>query len=114
MGRGNTRVKWLLRRYANCARGIGEGINRDPTDLNNLRANAIYSHRGTDKLLSLIDETRREGGWLIFYTHDVSDSPSEFGCTIGDFQTIAEAVNAAGIDVLTVDDVIRSLAPNES
>jgi peptidoglycan/xylan/chitin deacetylase (PgdA/CDA1 family) len=63
-------------------RGIYGGINAPMVDLNLLRANSLYG--GVDQLPeaeALLSESLRQKGWLIFYTHDVCQKPSPFGCT---------------------------------
>lgn len=66
---------------ASC-RSIYRGVNGPLLDLNLLRANSLYGD--TDRLPEverLVSENEERKGWLIFYTHDVRENPSEFGCT---------------------------------
>lgn len=107
MGRTNSRTKWCLGRHFESARGTNAGINVEATDLNALRANSIYSHNGIDSAYNLIDEVESNGGWLIFYTHDVRDDPSPFGCTEDDFERVLNRVAERKIRVRTVMDVVR-------
>ena len=96
--------------FASC-RSTEDGINAGKTDLNLLRANKIYTRLDNiDELLRLIDENQRHGGWLIFYTHDVRDEPSPYGCTPKDLETIVRAATASGSDVLTVRNAIGAIA----
>jgi len=63
-------------------RGIYSGLNGPMVDLNLLRANTLYGD--TDRfaeLQSLLSENERRRSWLIFYTHDVRQNPSPYGCT---------------------------------
>jgi peptidoglycan/xylan/chitin deacetylase (PgdA/CDA1 family) len=64
------------------SRGIWGGLNAKQVDLNLLRANSLYgSGEKKDQVRQLILENERQRGWLIFYSHDVSVTPSRFGCT---------------------------------
>lgn len=87
--------------YDTC-RTIEPGINCNTVDLGFLRANSIYSSRITDRLYQLIDNNVRRAGWLIFYTHDVSDQPSSVGCTPAYFRDILQAAIASGATIMTV------------
>jgi len=73
--------KALGEEMASC-RSIYRGVNGPILDLNLLRANSLYGD--TDRLAEverLVSENDERKGWLIFYTHDVRENPSEFGCT---------------------------------
>jgi peptidoglycan/xylan/chitin deacetylase (PgdA/CDA1 family) len=100
----------LSTRFAS-ARGTGRGINRGTADLADLLSNSLYS-QGFDYALSrrLIDDARAAGGWVTFYTHDVGEEPSPFGCTPEQL----DAVVAYAVDrstVLPVRDVLSRLHP---
>jgi hypothetical protein len=45
--------------------------------------------------------------WLIFYTHDVSEEPSKFGCTPGLFEYAVMTAVSVGVQILPVSDAIR-------
>lgn len=64
------------------ARGIWGGFNGPVLDLSLLRAYSLYGGREAfPRVRDLIVENARRGTWLIFYTHDVSSTPSQYGCT---------------------------------
>jgi peptidoglycan/xylan/chitin deacetylase (PgdA/CDA1 family) len=110
-GLTDLRVKRLLRGCYDSCRGIFPGINGSETDLNHLKANAIYSSRTLDRPLDLIEENLRVRGWLIFYTHDVRPEPSQAGVSVDDFEKLIQAVVASGMKVGTIRDGLRLLAP---
>ena len=58
------------------------------------------------------DATASEGGWLVFYTHDLSMRPSPFGCTPADLETLASRAVAAGVELLPVGEVVARLRPD--
>lgn len=95
-------------RFASC-RGTGRGLNRGAADLADLSATSLYSRDfDRERLCGLIDDAQAEAGWAIFYTHDVADPPSPFGCTPAQFRSIvAYAVENAA--VLPVRDVLAGL-----
>jgi peptidoglycan/xylan/chitin deacetylase (PgdA/CDA1 family) len=94
----------VAHRFQSC-RGIAGGINRGRVDLANLRGTRIYAHSFDEGALRrLIDENRAAGGWLIFYSHDVAASPSPYGCTPAQLETIV-AYAAEKCRVLPVRDV---------
>jgi len=95
-------------RFASC-RGTGRGINRGTVDLADLFSTSLYSHNfDRDRFCQLIEDAQTSGGWLIFYTHDVADEPSPFGCTPAQFQSIV-AYAAENAPVLPVRDVLAGL-----
>jgi peptidoglycan/xylan/chitin deacetylase (PgdA/CDA1 family) len=97
----------LSHRFQSC-RGTDRGINAGTADFANLRANPVGTCGDEAAVSHLIDEARACGGWLIFYTHDVAETPSPFGCTPERFETIV-ALAAARCAVLPVRDVVMGL-----
>jgi len=92
------------------SRGTRGGVNGPEVDLNLLQANSLYGDQEMkDQVRNLIMENERQRGWLIFYSHDVSSSPSRFGCT-GDLLEFAVslATQRQGT-VATVADVVNDL-----
>jgi peptidoglycan/xylan/chitin deacetylase (PgdA/CDA1 family) len=98
----------LARRFASC-RGTGRGLIRGTVDLADLPSTSLYSRNfDRDRLCHLIEDAQAENAWLIFYTHDVAEEPSPFGCTPAQFQSIA-AYAAENTAVLPVRDVLAGL-----
>lgn len=83
-------------------RTVTPGLNSGRTDLKKLKANALYEHRPVDDILRLVDKAQEAGGWIIFYTHDLSPTPSPFGCTAAYFEQVLAAVERAGLHVGTM------------
>lgn len=70
----------LAARYATTRGGL-QGINRIGTDPHFLWGAEIRANYDLeDRLLPWIDDVLANPGWLIFFTHDVSDSPTLYGC----------------------------------
>lgn len=99
----------LSRRFKSC-RGIGLGVNAGRSDFADLRANRVReSVEKEDTYRRLVDQARATDGWVIFYTHDVVDAPSPYGCTPDQLDRVV-AYAAATCPVLPVRDVINGLA----
>jgi peptidoglycan/xylan/chitin deacetylase (PgdA/CDA1 family) len=99
--------------YASC-RGTGGGINRNRVDLAHLLSQRIYaSDFDAIELKRLIDENGAVDGWLIFYTHDVTEQPSPYGCTPYQLETVV-AYAAERCTVLPVRDVVTRLVPRSA
>jgi peptidoglycan/xylan/chitin deacetylase (PgdA/CDA1 family) len=94
-------------RMTSC-RGIYAGINQTTADLNLLRANSLYGDvdqfAGAKTLLSQVGE---QGGWLIFYTHDVRPNPSPFGCTPALLEKCVSAAAKMGFSLISVGKMLE-------
>lgn len=95
-------------RFSSC-RGIARGFNRGTVDLADLRATKLYARDYHEAgLRDLIDRCRAADGWLIFYTHDIRETPSAYGCTPQQFAaTVAYAAENA--EILPVREVVARL-----
>ncbi len=99
--------------YDTC-RTVQPGINRASIDLAFLRANSLYMSLPKAGLRNLIEQNASEKGWLILYTHDVTDSPSPYGCTPDYFREALSLAVASGATILPVKDVIKRYQPVSS
>jgi peptidoglycan/xylan/chitin deacetylase (PgdA/CDA1 family) len=101
------KAKRALNQEMLSCRGNYHGINGPIVDLSLLRANPLYGDAGqSDFVRSLIARNEEVNGWLIFYTHDVDNSPSPYGCTPFLLETAITAALSRSMTVLTVADVI--------
>jgi peptidoglycan/xylan/chitin deacetylase (PgdA/CDA1 family) len=88
-------------------RGIRGGINAPFADLNLLKANSIYSKTFDLNFTErLIQENQRKRGWLIFYSHDIRDNPSDYGCTPSEFESVVQAASRGGAKLLTISQAL--------
>nr|CAD6406764.1 polysaccharide deacetylase [Rhizobium sp. Q54] len=104
-----TARRTLKQRYATC-RGAGEAVNRgdvDPWMLKSVEIRQPEDH--AVQLTRWIDDVRENPGWLIFFTHDVSDEPTPYGCTPATFDHLVGHAAQAGCAVVTVAEAIRRL-----
>lgn len=80
------------------ARGGRVGVIRGRADLFSLPGVPIYSSDGMPACLNAIDEAARRPAWLILYTHDVRESPSDVGCTPSEFEhVLRHALESGGV-----------------
>lgn len=81
-GRVSPRTKrFYAPRFAS-SRGVHPGINAGRVDLAQLNTVSLEMRCWDEKAIEAsIQRALHDHGWLIFYTHDVSDAPSEYGST---------------------------------
>ena len=78
-------------------------INRGVIDLAQLRAEELYDSTSTLATIEhRLDDLEQNGGWLIFYTHDVRHDPTAIGCSPSYFAKVVESVRRRRIAVETV------------
>lgn len=100
----------LLRKRFKTARGIKAGINRGGTDLHSLAAVELRPDQSyLDAADHWLADVLANGGWLIFFTHDVSPSPSFYGCPDSKLQTLVRSALSGGAKVMTVEAAANSL-----
>ncbi len=104
------RTKNALRGSYLSLRGVHGGINSGPTDLLLLRANSLSGIKPR-QLKELAEKTALSKGWLIFYSHDVSSSPSPWGVTPETLEAAVKAALAAGLKIATVDEAVSQIGP---
>ncbi|MFA4892007.1 polysaccharide deacetylase family protein [Brevundimonas sp.] len=105
-------AKRVVRERFAMARGVRDGVNAGREDRALIKSIGLESRRlpGYD-LEALMAETAASKGWLTAYGHDVSDRPTDYGCTPDDLDRVLRAAKAAGLEVLPVAaawDVVRS------
>ncbi|POO55841.1 polysaccharide deacetylase family protein [Agrobacterium rosae] len=101
--------KVFAKRYAT-ARGGGDRINRGVVNRSYLWGMEIRQPE-TDALFltAQIDAVVAEPGWLIFFTHDISETPTPYGCTPGTFSTLVRYAVSKGCLVLPVRDALQHI-----
>jgi peptidoglycan/xylan/chitin deacetylase (PgdA/CDA1 family) len=103
-------AKRTLRRGLTSARSIFPGFNGPEIDLNLLRAINLYGGLdGLKRTGELIRENFEQKSWLIFYTHDVRENPSPYGCTPALFEGAVSCAVGSGCRILTVREVLTEI-----
>jgi peptidoglycan/xylan/chitin deacetylase (PgdA/CDA1 family) len=102
-GEVSPRTKALMGKLFANARGIRPGVNAGRIDLAQLLAVPIEHRRWRpDEIAAAVEEARASNGWLILFTHDVSEQPSPFGCTPAMLTEVLEMLAAAEVPVTPV------------
>jgi peptidoglycan/xylan/chitin deacetylase (PgdA/CDA1 family) len=99
------RTKRYLEGCFDSCRSGHPGINSGIVDLGGLDAWPLQNasiDRG--KIAELIAETARTRGWLIFYSHDVADQPSQYGVTPDLLEWAAGTAAKAGCVLTSITD----------
>lgn len=109
-GMASPRMQPILRDRFATSRSIMPGINRDEVDPHNLAAVEL---RPDPAFLSEADtwlsDVLRNPGWLVFFTHDVSDDPTFYGCTEDKLRQLVRTAKEGGAQIMTVDAATRAL-----
>lgn len=99
-----------LRRRFRTTRGIVPGINRGTIDPHNLAAVELRPDETyLDAADRWLDDVLVNGGWLIIFTHDVSPTPSFFGCPQDRLEKLVRRATSGGAKVMTVDAAAGAL-----
>lgn len=102
--------KRLVQQRFRCARGIRQGINAGKVDLGQLMACRLYDALLTpDDIDRLVEEAVARRGWLIFYTHDVMEHPTDQGCSPALMAAALASARRHGAKVLPVDGALDLL-----
>jgi peptidoglycan/xylan/chitin deacetylase (PgdA/CDA1 family) len=102
------RAKRLIGGDVASSRSIWAGFNGPVIDLNLLRAHSLYGGRDAlPRIRDLILENKRRSTWLIFYTHDVTSTPSPYGCT-PELLDLAVSCAAQHSEIHTVADIVAA------
>ncbi|ORA26989.1 polysaccharide deacetylase family protein [Mycobacterium aquaticum] len=110
-GDASPRTKLLFSRRFATTRGIRPGVNAGLVDLAQLKAIGV-EYRSWDRaaIESAVAQAVRRIGWIVFFTHDVSDSPTPYGATPDMLDYALSCVRAVGIDILPVKDALARTA----
>jgi peptidoglycan/xylan/chitin deacetylase (PgdA/CDA1 family) len=96
-------TKRRIARHFTCARGGGQTFNIGTMDANYLKAFFLEQSRDDfESVRRTIAENCQSKGWLIFATHDVSESPTRFGCKPDFFEKVVLCATLSGAMVLPV------------
>jgi peptidoglycan/xylan/chitin deacetylase (PgdA/CDA1 family) len=93
------------------ARGILPGLNVGPSDLTQLHAYPLFGAGGIDRVLRALKMAAKRKAWVITFTHDVADAPSDWGTRADELETVLTAAHKLGFVVLPVSAALtRRLA----
>ena len=107
-GYGSFVRKRQLKTVFKSCRSIVPGVNSGTVDLQFLRAMPLIDRRiDRDGIERAFDEAQTANGWLIFYTHDVADEPSPYGCSPALLNEALEAASRRKIPVLNMAEALQ-------
>jgi hypothetical protein len=103
-------TKWRAGRHFLCCRGGGQKFNVGATDLNYLKSFFLEHSRNKPGFIKeIIEQNCRALGWLIFTTHDVSETPTPYGCSPSFFEDIAKCSLDSGARILPVAQALDAI-----
>jgi len=101
------RKRQLQTIFKSC-RSIVPGVNSGTVDLQFLRAMPLIDRRiNRDGIERAFDDAQTNNGWLIFYTHDVADEPSPYGCSPALLNEALEVAARRKIPVLNMAEALQ-------
>src|SRR6185295_19297 len=107
-GYGSFVRKRQLKTLFKSCRSIVPGVNSGAIDLQFLRAMPLIDrridHEGIERAF---DQAQTDNGWLIFYTHDVADEPSPYGCSPALLNAALQAASRRKIPVLNMAEALQ-------
>ncbi len=92
------------------ARGILPGINVGRVDLAQLRAFALFGDGWRDTLQMAMKQAAKRKGWVIGFTHDVADAPSDWGTRAADLDALLKSAHELGFTILPVTAALERRA----
>lgn len=99
------------------ARGVGTSLNFNWIDLSEVAGINLslteaggYSagQPGFQDIAKLIAQAAQHQKWLVVYTHDVSDNPTEHGCLTRGLENLLIRAKQAGLAIRPVKEVIAA------
>lgn len=90
-------------------RALHHGLITDGADLNQTPAVGIEGEDGEAVANAWLDKAKARKAWLILYTHDVADPPSQWGCATPALERLIDRALADGFDVVTVAEGARRI-----
>ena len=109
-GHVTLRAKSRVGSQMGTCRSIFAGVNVTPVDAYLLLANQLYSAAidfGEIEHLLRVNDRRR--GWLVFYTHDIRDNPSPFGCKPDHFEIVVRLAKQFQARILNISSAFETL-----
>ena len=102
--------KVLASRRFRCSRGIRPGVNAGAVDIDQLRVvrleSSLWSAQSVEQS---VEEAKKSNGWIVFVSHDLSETPTSYGIHPGGLDHALATVRGAGIDILPVRDALARL-----
>lgn len=88
-------------------RAVHAGLVKSGSDLNQLPAVGVEGDHGEALARLWIERAVARKAWVILFSHDVSETPSRWGCTPGTLERLVVHAREQGCDIRTVGDVLE-------
>jgi peptidoglycan/xylan/chitin deacetylase (PgdA/CDA1 family) len=109
-GAVNIRTKRLLGKHFAVCRGTWPGTNSGLFDLSLLRTVALDAYFDRRfRLSDVIREAKVKKAWLVFYTHDISATPSTWGCTPELLRSVIGQLAEHDIEILPLKSALAKV-----
>jgi len=110
-GEVSPRTKRLAGDRFASARGIHSGVNGPMTDLSQLRAIPLERRSWNPaEVERWVAAAQAANGWLVFFSHDVSDDPTPYGATPAMLEHALAATREVGFDLEPVNRILARAA----
>jgi hypothetical protein len=104
---GILQKRWLERRFGSC-RSIYERVNVGRVDLGNVGAIGLFDRTLTrDAVERRVAQAAADRAWLVFYTHDVSSTPTFMGTSPTLLENTLKILDDYGVPCLTMAEALR-------
>jgi peptidoglycan/xylan/chitin deacetylase (PgdA/CDA1 family) len=104
---GLRQKRWLERRFSSC-RTIYERVNVGRVDLGNVGAIGLFDRTLTPTAVErLVAQAAADRAWLVFYTHDVSPTPTFMGTSPALLDATVRILADYGVPCLTMAAALR-------
>jgi peptidoglycan/xylan/chitin deacetylase (PgdA/CDA1 family) len=102
--------KLQLASLARSSRSVRRGLNVRVVDAHYLKCVELTDSRlSAAELARFLDAVVAKSAWLIFLSHDVSTSPSPYGCSTSLLQRALDGVVERGAKIVTVAEALRKV-----
>ena len=96
-------------------RTTDNGINTGKTDFTHLRAISLCSNSfDKDSIQATISEATKNKAWVIFYSHDICENPSEWGTNTEDFKWVVEQCAKSDGEILNMSHAFNKIINNQT
>jgi peptidoglycan/xylan/chitin deacetylase (PgdA/CDA1 family) len=100
-------AKRAINRRFGVSRALHHGLIRTGTDLNQAPAVGIEGPAGGVYAARWLEYAVHTKAWVILYTHDVVENPSDVGCTPRVFRELVDRARSRNCDIVTVAEGAR-------
>jgi len=100
--------KFFAPRFTN-VRGVHPGLNSGRADLALLNVVSIEMRCwDREQIMRAITRARHDRAWIVFYTHDIGEKPSEYGSTPAMLTELLDRLAEARIEILPMREAVKA------